>query len=208
MSIIHDALKKVQQGLNLKSKEEQPGPSPSPVNKNPSAYIYEEAPAAVETLSPASPKTADQKPPAKNKIKSILALACASLIIAASAFYIWQQFQSNIPQVQIFAKKSFDQLIHKKELPDFKTKPPEELKAMAQLTIDPSAAKSSGSAKLAPITLDIHGILANSTGNLVLIDDQVYQEGDVIDGAKIVKIDLDSIKIINNGVEQTIFVKN
>ena len=123
--------------------------------------------------------------------------------------YIYQQFQNDIPKVQKFAKKSFFKLIHKEELPDFKTKSPAELKSLAQLTINPPTMKSSSLAKpAAPVTLDIHGIMSNDSGNLVLINDQVYQEGDEVDGAKITKINLDSITIINNGVEQTILVKN
>ena len=48
--------------------------------------------------------------------------------------------------------------------------------------------------------------MADDRGNLVLINDQVYQEGDEIDGAKITKINLNSITIINNGKEETISV--
>ena len=50
--------------------------------------------------------------------------------------------------------------------------------------------------------------MANTSGNLVLINDQVYQEGDTVDGAKIIKINLDSISVIVNGAEQTISVEN
>jgi hypothetical protein len=85
---------------------------------------------------------------------------------------------------------------------------------MAQITINTPASPVAGPASStltkppAPVTLNIHGIMANATGNLVLINDQVYQEGDVVDGAKIVKINLNSITVINNGTEQTIPVKN
>ena len=54
----------------------------------------------------------------------------------------------------------------------------------------------------------IHGVMANGSRNIVLINDQVYQEGDDVDGVKIVKINLDSITVNNNGKEQTIRVKN
>ena len=196
MSIIHDALKKVQQGLNFKP-EEVPV-SPPTAAPSASGYLYE-TPPPIETLPPS--EAADQKPPIKNKIKSTLAATCALLITVAITIaageYIYQQFQNNIPTVQRFAKKSF-LLIHKKMSP--KTRPSADLKPLAQLTI---ATKSP-----TPVTLDIHGIMSNESGNLVLINDQVYQEGDEIDGAKITKINLDSIKVINNGVEQTILVKN
>ena len=56
--------------------------------------------------------------------------------------------------------------------------------------------------------MDVHGIMSKGNSNLVLINDQVYQEGDEVEGAKIVKINLDSITILNNGAEETIHVKN
>jgi type II secretory pathway component PulC len=57
-------------------------------------------------------------------------------------------------------------------------------------------------------TLNIHGVMANGSKNLVLINDQVYQDGDEVDGIKIVKINLDHITVINNGEEEQISVKN
>jgi type II secretory pathway component PulC len=178
MSIIHEALKKVQQKLAPKADEIE---------------VTDETP---------------QKHPIQNEIKSILALVCATLITIASALYIWQQFQTHAPKGQTFAQRSFDQLIH--QIHPVNTKPTALAapKPLAQLTINPPATKNPDSAKPAPVTLNIHGIMANANGNLALINDQVYQEGDDLDGAKIVKINLDSITISNNGTEQTIFVKN
>ena len=205
MSIINDALKKVQQGLNIKS--EDPQVNQSTTKQNASAYMYENS-LPLETLPPADQQTTGQKPPIQNKIKSLFALVCALMITVASVLYIWQQFQKNIPRVQTFAQKSLYQLIHKQRLPNFKTNPLANPRPLAQLTINPSTVTTSNSTKAAPITLDIRGVMSDANGNLVLINDQVYQEGDEVDGAKIVKINLDSIKVINNGIEQTIFVKN
>ena len=50
--------------------------------------------------------------------------------------------------------------------------------------------------------------MSNDTGNVALINDQIYQEGDSVDGVKIVKISLDSVTVINNGKEETISVKD
>ena len=77
-------------------------------------------------------------------------------------------------------------------VPDFKTRAPQDLKPLAQIST----------------TLKIHGIMANATGNLALINDQVYQEGDEVDGAKIIKIDLNSITVNINGTDKTIAVKD
>jgi hypothetical protein len=205
MSIIHDALKKVQEGLSPKTN---PPPENLPPAQNTSGYIYETAPVA-ETLPTSNQETTVQKPPIQNKIKSILALVCAMAITLGAGWYIYKQFQNDIPMVQRLAKKSFYKLIHKKEVPDFKTKTPEELVPLAQFTINAPAAKTTGATQPpAPITLDIHGIMSNPSGNVVLINDQVYQEGDEVGGAKIVKINLDSITVLINGTEETIHVKD
>jgi hypothetical protein len=197
MSIIHDALKKVQESFSPKA---EPAPVTPSATTPASGYLYE-TPPAVETLPPVEQLGPDQKTPIKTKIKSTIAATCALAITVAitiaSIEYIYQQLQSIIPTVQRLAKKSFMTLIHKKQL----TKSVE-IKPLAQFTI-PNKTKPT-----APITLDIHGIMSNGSGNLVLINDQVYQEGDEVDGAKITKIDLDSITVVNNGVEQTIPVKN
>ena len=215
MSIIHDALKKVQQKLASKTNEIEIIPSTKPPQ---TGYLY-----ANDTKAETAPQDGQQntdqqntnqqdtepKSPVKNKIKSIFALSIAIAITVASLAYIYKQFQNSIPKVQKLAKSSFYKLINKKEVPEFKTKPPEELKPLAKITISTPASPASNTLKPpAPTTLNIHGIMSNGTGNLVLINDQVYQEGDEVDGAKIVKISLKSITVINNGVEQSIPVKN
>jgi hypothetical protein len=179
MSIIHDALKKVQEGLAPK----------------------------IETLTREGEQTADQKPPTDNKIKSIFAVSCALVITAASILYIYQQFQNNNPQFNSFAKKSFYQLIHKGKPLAAKTEAPENLKPLAQFSVNPPPGPPM-TKQPAPTTFNIHGIMSNKTGNLVLINDQVYQEGDVVDGTKIVKINLNSVTVITDGIQQTILVKN
>ncbi len=197
MSIIHDALKKVQQGLGPKST----------VTETASAYLYE-TPPKIEIL-----------PPMKNKIKSLFILSCATVITGASILYIYQQFQNDIPKVNGFAKKSFYKLIDKEGPPAFKTKAPEDLKALGQLTVNPPKPPIPSIATKPPailntadpiafITLNIHGVMSDGPNNVVLINDQVYQEGDEVNGVKIIKISLNSITVINNGKEETIRVKN
>jgi hypothetical protein len=195
MSIIHDALKKLQQGLAPKTEVTPPTPETALNN------LYE-TPVTVETLPKAGEETIDLKPPKKSKIKNILTICAALAVIAGSGYYLYYQYQGSISQVKRFAKKSFYKLIlHKEEVPAFKTMAPQDLKPLARLTVN-SAQSSS------PVTLNIHGIMANGTGNLVLINDEVYQEGDEVNGAKIVKINLDSITVNIDGAEKTIFVRN
>ena len=57
-------------------------------------------------------------------------------------------------------------------------------------------------------SLKIQGIMADPRGNVALINDRVYAEGDDIDGAKIVKISLDSIVISRDGTEETLSARH
>jgi len=203
MSIIHDALKKVQQSLTGKTKE--PPAVPSGTTAKGGTYLFE-TPQAPETLILNSD---NKKPVVQNQIKSFFAFICASAIIAGSIWYLFQQFQINIPQIQRQAKKSFYQLLHKEEVPNFKNKKPEDLKPLGQITISPPVnAPANTTPTSAPITLNVHGIMSDAKGNLALINGQVYQEGDEVEGAKIIKINLNSITVNINGTEKTIFVKN
>ncbi len=183
MSIIYDALKKIQQGPSPKADE-------TPYEK----------PAEIEILPRGGQQTAHQKPLIQNKIKSTLILCGAIAITAASVLHIYRQFQTDIPKVKSFAKAH------------------EDLVALAKLAVQaPKPLNPPSPTKLpaisdtlktnAPQTLNIHGVMSNGSNNLVLIDDQVYQEGDDVDGVKIVKISLDSITVISNGKEETIRVK-
>ncbi len=56
-------------------------------------------------------------------------------------------------------------------------------------------------------TLNIHGIMSNPKGNLVLIDNGIYAEGDKVQDVKIVKITLDGLVVLRDGKEETIRVE-
>jgi len=55
-------------------------------------------------------------------------------------------------------------------------------------------------------TLNIHGIMSDPKGNVVLIDNGIYAEGDEVQGVKIIKISIDGIVILKDGKEETIRV--
>ncbi len=201
MSIIHDALKKVQQEQAPKADES------SPIFSSPEEPQKHD-PMAVEHL------------PSKNKAKSILALLCSITFFLGSLIFCFIQMHKYLPQIEKLAKSSFYKLVlHKEEEPDFKTKAAKDLVPLAKITVNqPKPLTPPGPAKTSsifdspkphvPQTLNIHGVMSNGPRNVVLIDDQVYQEGDEVDGVKIAKINLDFITVNNNGKEETIRVKN
>jgi len=228
MSIIHDALKKVQRGLSNKPHLLPPAPMTAEPPKK-SDYVY--ATPSVEDIKPEEKiEIIKEKPSLLKIIKSLLAIICAAAITAGSIWYIYGQVQSYIPNVPKITPKSLYKLIPKEMIAHFKAKPKVvPLKPMGQITIHtqtptkvvapvnpaPAAAPvavptaAPVTVPVAPsITLNVHGIMSDAKGNVALINDQVYQEGDDIDGVKIVKINLNSIIVDDNGVERKIPVKN
>ena len=88
-------------------------------------------------------------------------------------------------------------------------------KPLAQVTITPVASTNSPvttPSTTSPSTtsssvLNVSGILSNDNHNVALINDTIYEEGSIINGIKIVKINLDAITIERDGKEETIIVK-
>lgn len=210
MSIINDALKKAQQGLKLKADEQQ--------TASPGAPSDASGPASVSGPW-SSPSPVRKAPPVKNKAKSILPLLCAIAFAIGAFAYLCKEVNVYFPQLQKKAKASFYKMIGKEEAPAFKAKPSQDLVPLARITVNSSKAANlpiptnplpgaNAAATEVPVTLNVHGVMSNGSSNAVLIDDQVYQEGDNVDGIKIVKINLNSIEVINNGKEETIRVKN
>jgi hypothetical protein len=199
MSIIHDALKKIQQGQAAPKTDE------TPLFASP-----------IKPADQAEPPAIELSAPKKNKTTPVLALICAIAFTAGALVFCYKQMNTYFPQLKRSAKTSFYKLINKKEVPDFKTKAPADLVPLAKITVNPpkplepsnvSTIATTAQPSL-PVTLSIHGVMSNGSSNLVLINDSVYQEGDDVDGVKIVKISLNSITVINNGKEETIYVKN
>lgn len=205
MSIIHDALKKVQKNLSSRADKKSPDTSIKP-NES-SAYLYATPP--VEILSETILSNPKPKPILGKIIKFTLILMIALAIIGGSIYYFYLQFNDNLPSAPKSAVKSIRQLIPQKTLPDLNIKKMKELRPLAQIIIKQAKTSLPNAAPPPePITLKIHGIMSNASGNLALINNQVYQEGDKIDGITIIKINLNSIKISANGKEKTIPVDN
>jgi hypothetical protein len=232
MSIIHDALKKVQQGQSPKPGENPATPAPAEASSS-SSYVYASPDAAA---THANDMPVEHLAAPKNKARSILALLCAIAFIIGSFVFLYKQLNTYFPRMERLAKSSFYQLIHKKEVPEFQSKKPGDLVPLAKILvkspapIEPAPAPAAIAAtttavkpKIAtpanlptvasipplttPETLNIHGVMSNGSSNVVLINDQVYQAGDEVDGVKIIKVDLDYITINNNGQEEKIQVK-
>ena len=71
---------------------------------------------------------------------------------------------------------------------------------------DPSAPLKSLSQAI-PEGITIGGIVDMGDKNVALINDKIYEIGDTVDGMKIINISLDSVQMINKGETETFMVK-
>ncbi len=70
-----------------------------------------------------------------------------------------------------------------------------------------TVAKPITSAPTSPDEINLQGIMSNTTGNVALINNNIYEEGVVLpNGARIIKINLQNITIEKNGKEEIITV--
>ena len=155
MSIIHDALKKVPNGVQNRA---------SPVVGRPLT-----------------------SPGAKGGWKIIVLILSAAAVLTAGYVY-WSC--PSVPKTEPPPPRQGG--VNAAPLP------PPKPKAESQPTTEPKLEHAD--------TLNIHGIMSDPKGNVVLIDNGIYAEGDEVNGVKIVKITLDGIVVLKDGKEETIRV--
>ena len=181
MSIIHEALKKVQNSLQdkISSPPRVGGAEPLTV-----------APASTEGRS-----ASDGKSGPKSGWKIIVLVLSAVAILTAGYMYR-QGASSALPP----------------SVPKIGSPPPVQINAApAPVPASAPVPEPKTEAKPEPKpehadTLNIHGIMSDPNGNVVLIDNGIYAEGDEVQGVKIIKISLDGIVILKDGKEETIRV--
>ncbi len=216
MSIINDALKKVQQSLNTKPIQQSTAPQPVKAEEPP-----------VKSTSPfdqPSPKPTDDGPVevltqdhAQLK-KNIAASLISIIVVIACGALTWFQIK-DMPQVKEW-QALFNAKLKRASALRLNIKKAQDAKPLAQVAVEQSAPTASPSTAeipntaaveaikpLPPLMLNIHGVMANGSANIALINNQVYQEGDTVEGVKILKINLNEIVVLNNGREQTIAVR-
>ena len=180
MSIIHDALKKVQK--NFEHKKELPPVSPTTP-----------PPAFVEPAQPLSPKTnPDPYRPRPTISLELLAIIILSIVVAVLAFtFIVYHLRSPQPIV-ILSKET-----HPSDMkPETKTSPQVEAQTQPAPTSDVTAVPNNSAVSSANLptntkeenTLRLQGIMSQDGKNIALIDDQMYEEGEIIHKLKIKKI--------------------
>lgn len=202
MSIINDALKKVQNQLDKQDTPSNPQPNtgtPHMENQNPAApntpnpnnnqkdlsqfLPQKEKPAETnapvilsETIKPAKPiklKVGDAKDGPKIAWSQIFSAIISLAIIAGAGYYIYMYVTTEA------MKKSAPRIIPKKIQVSLPT--PQEIKEAILPAPAPAApVKKEGIA--------LNGIVASGDRFAALINDQIYEVGDVVDGKEITSI--------------------
>ena len=92
-------------------------------------------------------------------------------------------------------------------LPDGQARPPKQIIALTPAAPTPKQNPPPAPKPEDPHAFNIQGTMSDQRGNVAIINGKIYTEGDMADGAKIVKINMDSIVVSRDGQEETIAVK-
>lgn len=207
MSIIHDALKKVQQSMqNNKSASPESGSTP-------------EEP--IETLP--SSNSSSESPKEKGGVKAILLVIGALIVVILSGAYLSSQLKAKYPSLfsglhwhfsfNFFKKQSPPKPLAQIVIPAAPTHhvaPPSESpkpQNVSSTPIKPQVPSVPSNSTPSPTVLNVQGIMANNNHNVALINNNVYEEGDVVNGYKILKINLNAITVEHDGQEEIIPIK-
>ena len=190
MSIIHEALKKVQQSLGKTSPPED-HVEILPSNPNPDGTSPAEAP-------PPLPSSAKPSPAAY----PIFLVPLLLVIVFACLAYIASQVPAPFNRIKDEIKFTFYKIKRHASTPIA-------LKSTAQplAKVAPAANGQTPGNTPDAQTLNIQGVMANGANNVVLINNKIMEEGAFVGGVQILKINLDAITILNNGKEEIIPVR-
>ncbi len=162
MSIIHEALKKVQQSMSIpQAKSEE----------------------MVEVLTVPSPNIPNKRP------SSLFLLTIGLIVLVGTGLYFSIPFRSSYLSLQskpaVTARPNIN--VHTNTHPPVQAPnaPPVSLLAL----------------------FNLQGVMADGRHSVALINGNIYEEGALVNGARIIRIDLDSVTIERNGKQETISVK-
>jgi hypothetical protein len=223
MSIINDALKKVQSSLSHGKKTEQTASAApqDPANQFSDAMPQYTAPAAPETSESAptpttTPAAAAAKVTATTKAKEsnmVLILGAICLLIALFAPIVNQQSvfsmitnpkktKSSSITASLTQKSSSASATVAQKAASIKQGLAKSLAGFnASESTAPTVVRSPSGQKIA-----LNGIMAQGSKNVALIDGYVYEAGETVQGIKIVAINATNIVIEENGEQRTLKV--
>ena len=208
MSIINDALKKVQTNLNPQTRKE-PAPSVKPEQEQPTVRpqiiptvqpVTGQQRRPATTINPVTVPRPDIKlRPSANKPNSryVSLFTTLSVLILCSIFFYFMSERQAHNKVAITLSQSEQITYHlnalKKEIEAISAKQ----KQQAAATVPTPA----------PGTLTLKGVMTMNDKQVALINDGIYEVGQEIDGKRIVSISINKVEVDQGGTITTLTVK-
>ena len=215
MSIINDALKKLQNDISsTTAKPAADQNAASQTHLTPAQQAgFQPIPSPGE-LQTVPSQTTEQQPPAPTAAKSkesrivyILGILClmiglfAPIVNKQSVIGMLIERWPKQTKSKVARPVARPAVVRAPGAPSQQETPRsliDNIKAMASPAPTPTASSKG--------RITVNGIMARGKQNLALIDGQVYEEGEEIDGVKLIKITPNSIVVLENGAERTIKV--
>ena len=220
MSIINEALKKLQNQITHTYPHAKPSSEQTAVQQQPAELTaaqqagFQPIP---ETSSVQAAQPASERPVQKaNGSRLVIILGILCLLTALFAPVVNKQsvmgmllaklpknISISLPKTQNIKPQTPAEAIAVAATEQ--EKKPESIQKIIQNLTAPAAAISK-SATAPSSRIIVNGVMTHGAENLVLIDGQVYEEGDEVDGVKILKITSKGITVLENGAERFIKV--
>ncbi len=217
MSIINEALKKLQNQISHTHPHAKPSSEQTAVQQQPTELTaaqqagFQPVPETSVQVSQPAAEPSVQKPKG-SRLVIILGILC--LLTALFAPVVNKQsvmgmllaklpknISISLPKTQKIKPQTPAEALAAAE-PEKKVEPIQ--KIIQNLTGPAAAITKSGGTPSSRII--VNGVMTHGAENLVLIDGQVYEEGNEVDGVKILKITSKGITVLENGSERFIKV--
>lgn len=217
MSIINDALKKLQHQIGpTNPAPSQNTPTSQPEQTPAQLAGFQPVPENAQQQAPTSSQPKEEKPKKESRLVLILGILC--LLISLFAPIVNKQslivvLINQIPKKQIAVPKKEvltpAAMLSPAPTPIPQPEPQAEPEQKQQPISTLIKNLTTPAAKVRPKTQNriiINGVMSNGGQNLVLIDGQVYEEGEEVNGVKLIKITPKGVTVLEDGQERTIKV--
>ncbi len=195
MSIIHEALKKVQ--ANLQGRQESaPSASPSESTQPPPIAQIPVANTPIPSELPPPGESLTQSVPEAKKHSFKFLHIVLPLLIAASLWFCYRQVEHYFPGL-VPPIKSLIKLPQMPKIP-LAHPAPKTVTALPK-TEQPSQSDPAN-------VLKLQGIMSKNGTNIAIINNKIYEQGSEINGVKILQIDMNAVTILKDGKEETLTV--
>lgn len=210
MSIINDALKKLQAQIAHSHPSAFDGQNGSPSKPLTAAHQagFEPVASLYSSTKPSQQKPAERT--SESKLVIILGLLCLLTALFAPVVNkqsVMSMLLAKIPKKTnaIATVQSIPTTLNTAPVVHTTTEPERKQEPIRQIVKKLTAPISKPQANT-PSRLIVNGIMTHGEKNLALIDGQIYEEGDEVDGIKLLKITPKGVIVLENGIERPVKV--